>query len=116
MLQDAGSTFGPGKANLRRWNAVRIWADEASCLVSLKSLPYQGGTFQETHVSEGGRRFLAARLKRLSRTQIADLFRGSQMAHRQGWWSRARDLNAWVAAFEDKVRQIADRPPCPPVS
>jgi len=24
-----------------------------------------------------------------------------------------RNVDNWVSAFEDKVRQIADRPPCP---
>jgi hypothetical protein len=23
------------------------------------------------------------------------------------------DVSGWVRAFEDKVRQVADRPPCP---
>jgi hypothetical protein len=113
LLQDVGATFGPNKSNLRGWRSVRIWKDPASCLVSLKTLPYQGGTFEERRISEAGREWLARRLTRLSRSQIADLFKGSQMAEPRHWWSSRRTVGGWADAFDEKVQQIVKRAPCP---
>jgi hypothetical protein len=113
FLQDVGATFGPSKVDLRGWKGARIWKDEAACTVSMETLPYRGGTFQEKQISEGGRRLLGQLLSRLSRKQIEDLFTGSRMAQAHGWWSPARHVRNWVDAFEDKVRQIAGRRPCP---
>lgn len=102
MLQDLGSTFGPYKVHLEGWATMPIWADVDSCTLSMKNLPYRGGTFQDVRISEEGRRLLGDRLAQLSRTQINALFVAAGFD----------DVDRWVAAFQDKVRQIADRSPC----
>ena len=112
-LQDVGATFGPKGLNLEAWRATPIWADPSTCLVSMKALPYQGATFRDTVISEGGRRFLADELKQLRRQQLRDLFVASDFTDFARSSEAGRDVENWVAAFEDKVRQIADRPPCP---
>jgi hypothetical protein len=112
-LQDVGATFGPKGLNLEAWRATPIWADPSTCRVSMKALPYQGATFRDTVISEGGRRLLADELKQLRRQQLRDLFIASDFIEFARNSAAGRDVESWVAAFEDKVRQIADRPPCP---
>lgn len=112
-LQDVGATFGPKGLNLEAWRATPIWTDPSTCLVSMKTLPFQGATFPDTVISEAGRRFLADELKQLRRQQLRDLFVASDFTEYAKSSEAGRDVENWVAAFEDKVRQIADRPPCP---
>jgi hypothetical protein len=103
MIQDAGATFGPAKVNLRAWTESPIWADIETCTVSMKNMPYDGGTFRDVRISEEGRRLLASRLLALTRPQVTALFAGAQF----------HDVERWVAAFERRVDAIARRPPCP---
>jgi hypothetical protein len=77
MIQDLGGTFGPNKLNLTAWAATPIWSDAATCSVSMKKLPYGGSTFPDVTITEGGRRFLADRLRKLSSQQVRDLFEGA---------------------------------------
>jgi hypothetical protein len=113
MAQDLGATFGPDKLDLNNWDAMPIWAHAPSCTVSMKTLPYGGSTFPDTRISEAGRQFLAARLTRLSRQQIRDLFDGARFTEYPQKDAAARAADNWVRAFEKKVRAIADRAPCP---
>jgi hypothetical protein len=112
-LQDVGATFGPKGLNLEAWRSLPIWADASTCRVSMKSLPYKGATFRDTDISEGGRRLLGDQLRQLRRQQIRDLFVASDFTEYARSSAAGRNVENWVAAFEDKVRQIADRPPCP---
>ncbi len=102
MIQDTGSDLGPNKQNLDNWRHRHIWSDDATCGVSMKGLPYDGGTFQDARISEAGRRLLGGRLTQISHQQIRALFTSAGFDHVAGW----------AAAFEDKVRQISDRKPC----
>jgi hypothetical protein len=112
-LQDVGATFGPRGLDLEAWRATPIWADPSTCRVSMKALPFHGATFRDTAISEGGRRLLADELKQLRRQQLRDLFIASDFTEFARSSDAGRDVENWVAAFQDKVRQIADRPPCP---
>ena len=103
MIQDVGSDFGPKKVNLEKWKSKAVWGDAGTCTVTMKWMPYKGGTFTDARISDEGRRLLGDRLRQLSRAQIASLFTTAGL----------EDVPAWVAAFEDKVRQIVDRPACP---
>ena len=113
MVQDLGGTFGPHKLDLTNWAATPIWADAPTCTVSMRSLPYGGSTFHDTKITEGGRKFLADRLGKLSKTQIRELFEGARISSYPHKNAAARDVDAWVRAFEDKVRAIVERAPCP---
>jgi hypothetical protein len=112
-LQDVGATFGPKGLDLEAWRATAIWADPATCRVSMKSLPFQGATFRDVLISEGGRRFLADELKQLRRPQVSDLFTAAGFADYVKASEAGRNVDNWVNTFEEQVRQIADRPPCP---
>jgi hypothetical protein len=108
LLHDVGATWGKRKSkNLKKWSQFKIWADEKTCKVSMKGLPFDGASFDDTTISEDGRLFLANLLKQLSRQQITDLFTGAHFE------SSPKKIAKWVDAFEDKVKQIADRAPCP---
>lgn len=103
MIQDVGSEFGPKKVEIDNWRGTPVWRDSANCVVSMKGMPYNGGTFEDVAISEGGRRLLAERLRQLSAKQIETLFTAAGL----------EDVPAWTAAFQDRVRQIAERPACP---
>ena len=113
MIQDLGATFGPLKLDLVRWSRTRIWADAASCKVSMRRMPYGGSTFPDAYISEEGRLFLADRLGRLSTAQIRALFNGARVARFPHRRASGRKVDNWVRAFKAKVRAIADHPPCP---
>jgi hypothetical protein len=109
MLQDLGATFGPTKVNYEAWTAHPIWADERTCLVSMRSMPYEGILFPPTVISEAGRALLAERLTQLSTAQIHALFASARFPDPVTGAEPAADLTPWVRTFEAKVRQIADR-------
>jgi hypothetical protein len=103
MIQDVGSEFGPKKMQIDNWRSKPVWHDSEKCVVSMKGMPYNGGTFEDVAISEGGRRLLGDRLRQLSAHQIETLFRAAGL----------EDVPAWTAAFQDRVRQIVERPVCP---
>jgi hypothetical protein len=105
MLHDLGSDFGPYKVNAKGWKNTPIWADARACGLSMKGMPYDGATFEDVRISEAGRQLVADRLGALTTDQIFTLFRSAGFS----------DLDQWVSAFEDKVRQIANNR-CPSLS
>ena len=113
VMQDVGATFGPLKLDLPNWRATPIWQDAAACRVSMKSLPFAGGTFPDRQISEGGRTALLRLLQRLSDAQLAELFTASGATSFDAVNGEGRHAEAWVAVFQDKVRQIRDAGPCP---
>ena len=113
-LQDVGQTFGPRAVDLDGWTRTRIWADAATCRVDMKSLPYQGATFGEAHITEAGRQLLGGLLRQFSHAQIVTLFDAARFPAFVRQSEGGRNVENWAAAFEDRVRQIVDRPPCPP--
>ncbi len=93
--------------------ALAVWKDEAACRVKLDAPPLAGATFGEAVISEGGRRYLARRLARLGTKQIRDAFEGAHFADGPAGRAPGGDVDAWVRTFQDKVRQITARKPCP---
>ena len=112
MIQDAGATFGPVKANLAGWRRLPVWADRRACTVSMHALPYSGATFPDARVTEAGRAQLARALAALSPAQIEDLFRDARFPEFHAGTDDQRDLDAWVSAFRHRVDQIATAGPC----
>ncbi len=119
-MPDVGATFGrvggatsERKLDVEGWRATPIWKDRASCRVSIRAPRMHGATFGEAEISEGGRRLLAERLRRLSERQVRDLFEGARFADYEGASPASRDVGQWVRAFQEKVSQIASGAPCP---
>ena len=113
IMHDVGGTFGPAKLDLFNWRRHPVWADARTCRVSMKTLPFQGGTFPDGHISEGGRKKLLALLEQLSGAQIEDLFTASRMTGYDAVSVESRNAKLWVRAFQDKIRQIREAGPCP---
>lgn len=113
MIHDLGATFGPLKLDLENWRRAAVWADRAECRVSLKSLPFGGGTFPDARISEDGRQFLLRLLHQLSRDQLRSLFAGAGVARFDPVRADARDPAAWADAFLAKVRDIENGASCP---
>ena len=119
-MHDTGGTFGwtkgekdERKLDVEGWRQVRVWKDPAACVVRIASPMLHGATFGEATISESGRRFLVDRLRRIPEGGIRDLFEGARFADFEGASPESRNVDNWVQAFEGKVREIAQRPPCP---
>jgi hypothetical protein len=122
MVQDLGATFGPFKFDVNGWEESPVWKDAAACTVSMRHLPYGGSSFPDTQISEEGRAFLASRLAKLSTQQIRELFEGAR-ATRIGNTGNIKTkstggtgVDRWVGVFQNKVRAIVERAPCPAAS
>jgi hypothetical protein len=112
FMQDLGATFGPRKMDLDGWERTPVWQDRTTCRVTMRDLPYGGGTFRDVQISEGGRTLLARQLIALRDEQIAALFRGARVAEFHGT-GRSADVNEWARVFNAKVQAIASGPACP---
>ena len=101
MMQDVGAEFGPKRIVLEKWRSRPVFSDR-TCRLSMSDMPYKGGTFEDVVISDEGRRLLGDRLRVLSAKQIETLFTTAGFP----------DPPGWVAAFQEKVRQITDHPAC----
>jgi hypothetical protein len=114
MLQDVGSSFGPRKVDLEKWEQNSIWEDRASCTATMDSLPYKGATFKPVKISEAGRKHLATMLEQVSDQQITALFAGARFDQSKGMLGfTASPVADWVRAFKTRVQQISGGPQCP---
>lgn len=106
MLQDLGATFGPSKLNLGRWRDAQVWADRATCTVSMERMPWRGGTFPEVRIGEAGRARLARQLIAITDKDVRSLFRAARFPEHYSATDDDKDLDAWTAAFRYRVDQI----------
>jgi hypothetical protein len=113
LLQDVGSTFGPERMDLDAWDQAVLWEDRQACKLSMETLPYGGGTFGPTRVSERGRRFLAKLLQQLTDAQLTELFAWARFDQPRGLRRQASPVSEWVRVFKKRAQAISDGPPCP---
>jgi hypothetical protein len=113
LVQDLGATFGPLKVDLPNWQHTPMWKDARACVVSMKSLPYGGGTFGDHAISEEGRQFAVRLLGRLTHAQVRGLFAGSGVTRLNQIAAAAHDPDEWTRTFFDKVQAIELAGPCP---
>ena len=113
IIQDLGATFGPNKVDLQEWRKTPIWTDQSRCTMSMRKLPYHGGTFGDVQITEAGRQLIARQLGALNDRQIVALFSTARFREFFGGAGPDADVNAWAQAFRDKVRQITAAGPCP---
>ena len=113
MLQDLGSTFGPVKLNVATWAAQPVWKDRRRCLVTMRHLPYGGGTFGDVAIPEAGRQQLARKLTALSEPDIREMITTARVPQFQSSTGDRRDVEAWLSAFRSRIAQVADAGPCP---
>jgi hypothetical protein len=115
LVQDLGSTFGPNRVDLDEWEQAEIWEDRAACKLSMEKLPYGGGTFGPTRVSERGRRFFAKLVGELSDAQLTDLFTWARFDKSRSLWKETSPVSEWVRVFKKRARVISEGPQCPDV-
>jgi hypothetical protein len=135
-LQDIGATFGgagqttnrvTAKMHLESWAAKPVFVsggrtnsrpnEPAECRGSLNASGTAGsGARENPRISEAGRAFLAAQFARLTPEHIRALFQVAQVdaLHETHVWrdrsgTARTGVDAWVAVFLDKVRQIAEQ-------
>ena len=113
LLQDVGATFGPTKLDLDAWTQVPMWEDRASCMISMKNLPFEGATFGHAAISEAGRQFIGGLLAQLSEEQVTALFANARFAEKRGMVMPVAPVAEWVRVFMQKVRAVTDGPACP---
>ena len=109
MMQDLGATFGPKKVSLTGWKQSPIWRDAQGCTVSMKHLPYEGATFAEVEISEGGRALLASKLATLDRETLTRLLRTAHFPDAQSGRPGAEDVSPWVDVLQQKIAEITTR-------
>ena len=113
FMHDLGATFGPNKVNLARWGEFPIWSERSACLLSMRGMPFGGGTFPDVMVSEEGRMLLARQLVGLSDAEVRSLFEVARFPDYHSGTDDRRDLDAWTRAFRLRVDQILTAGPCP---
>jgi hypothetical protein len=113
LMHDLGSTFGPNRVDLDAWMNAEIWEDRKACKLSMEDLPYGGGTFGPTRISERGRRFVSKLLEQLSDAQLVDLFTAARFDKPRTALKRTTSIPEWVRVFKSRVRAISEGPPCP---
>lgn len=101
------------KIDLQNWRQAPIWSDPAACRVSVKTLPFGGGTFPDHLISEEGRQLTVTLLRQLTPAQLRALFIDSGVTRFNHVLAEAREPDAWVAAFTAKVNDMASAGPCP---
>jgi hypothetical protein len=133
-VQDLGATFGgagrmskgSSKMNLKAWTSRPVFQeskDASSSSVSecrgnlTVSMAAGDGGRGNPRVGEAGRAFLLDRLLRLTDEHVRALLttaRVDKMSDAQKWkdprtGTEYTGVDAWIAAFKDKVRQISER-------
>lgn len=116
LVSDLGKTFGkanllnrdgPGSVNLEAWASTPVWSEPTGCRANLpRSFT---GTLDSPVISDAGRRFLAGLLRQLTDRQLRSLFTVARFPARSAADASTGGVDAWVAAFRDKVRQIEER-------
>jgi hypothetical protein len=127
VIVDVGATFGgagrtssneTAKMDLDAWRSKTVFRPEngGTCRARLTvSLAAGRDGEGDPEISEDGRRFLLEQLSRLTPAHVRAIFAASrvdQIHRRHAAPSSGAGLTAideWVAAFEDKVRQIETR-------
>jgi len=117
-------TRSSAKINLKEWAGNDIWSTKASkggaseCIGHMTVSGSAGSEAAENpRISEAGRTFLLEQLKRLSPEHVKAIFEAGhldQMGDTYEWTDKSTEksytgLDAWVAAFLDKVKQIESR-------
>ena len=113
MIQDVGATFGPTKVNLSQWHHMPLWADRATCTVSMHAMPYRGGTFGDAQISDAARVRIGTALASFSDADLRTWFTDARFPQFYESTDDEKDLDGWIAAYRDRVAQILNAGPCP---
>jgi hypothetical protein len=123
LVDDLGATFGGAgaftgsgaKMSLSNWAKKPVfdpatYRETGGACRGLLTLSMScSGGIENPVISEAGRQFLLRRLQQLSDAQLRDLFAAARVTDFCDDDAEC-GVEAWVAAFKDKVRQIATHP------
>ena len=116
LLHDVGVTFGhanefnrnkSGSVNYEEWATTPVWKDAAQCIGHLSKS--KTGTLENPHISEAGRRFLAALLVQLTDSQLRDLFEVARVDRRDTGAHEGQAqvrIDDWIKTFKEKRDDI----------
>ena len=116
LVDDLGATFGGAgsftgsgaKMSLSNWAKKPVFdaTSGGACRGVLTPSMSCSGGMENPVITEAGRQFLLNRLRQLSDAQLHDLFAAARVTD---FCDDAAEcsVDAWVAVFKDKVRQIA---------
>lgn len=117
LVDDLGATFGGAgsftgsgaKMSLSNWAKKPVFETGGACRGVLTPSMSCSGGIENPVITEAGRQFLLNRLQQLSDAQLHDLFVAARVTD---FCDNAAEcgVEAWVAVFKDKVRQIAAHP------
>ena len=119
LVDDLGATFGGAgaftgsgaKMSLSNWAKKPVFdaTSGGACRGVLTPSMSCSGGIENPVITEAGRQFLLNRLRQLSDAQLRDLFVAARVTD---FCDDAAEcsVEAWVAVFKDKVRQIATHP------
>jgi len=113
MIHDLGSTFGPMKVNLSQWRRAPIWTDRSTCTVSMKMLPYGGGTFSDARIADAARVRVGTALASFTDEELRDWLIAARFPQYYASTDDRKDVEAWLSAYHHRVSQILDAGPCP---
>jgi hypothetical protein len=122
LVDDLGATFGGAgaftgsgaKMSLSNWANKPVFDPTyreagGACRGVLATSNSCSGGIANPVITEAGRQFLLNRLRQLSDSQIRDLFVAARVTDLCDDAAKC-SVEAWVAVFKDKVRQIAAQP------
>jgi hypothetical protein len=123
VLVDVGATFGgagrtsngtTAKMNLKKWREKPVFESGGDTCRGDLTISMAAGSGGEGHpeISEDGRLFLLEQVRRLTVNHIRAIFEAARVdrIHEPGSQEQTEEsIDAWVAAFQDKVRQIEAR-------
>jgi hypothetical protein len=109
-IQDVGATLGgagtftkgSAKIHLKSWEGKQVFSG-GGCRGNINVSGSAGaGSGENPIISEAGRQFLVAQFKRLTPDHVRAIFETAHVTELR----EEGNVAGWVAAFEDKVRQI----------
>ena len=116
LVDDLGATFGGAgaftgsgaKMSLSNWANKPVFDSQTggACRGVLTTSNSCSGGIANPPITEAGRQFLLNRLQQLSDAQLHDLFGAARVTDLCDDAAKC-SVEAWVAVFKDKVRQIA---------
>jgi hypothetical protein len=125
VIMDVGATFGgagrtsnatTAKMHLESWRRKTVFEPGGDACRGELTISMAAGSGGEGHpvISEEGRLFLVEQLHRLTTDHVRALFTAARVDKIQEGRSSAHSdgsdpIEAWVAAFQDKVHQIESR-------
>jgi TPR repeat protein len=119
LVHDLGATFGKRDPDsLTSWGSARVWADPATCEAALPAETHDEDKVERYVIGEAGHAFILGLLDQLTDEHLRALFESAAFERFDvtlvapdripGPERSAEVIDAWIAGFREKVRQVRD--------